>query len=290
LSSASPDVGCGAVSVEGDEELERVELGLLTEALLKRTGVDVRGHAHAKLRRRILGAALGEGVKTISGLQERVLHDRAAMERLIAQLPLAEPSLYRDPTFFVALRERVIPHLRSYPFARIWHAGCGTGEEVYALQVLLAEEGLLERCRVYATERCEAALGEARAGRLPLAVVEAAAEAYARAGGRSWLADHYSIDADGAAVFHAQLCKGVLFSEHALETDGSFNEFNLILCRNVIDCFGVELSAHVHRLLYRSLRRFGVLALGRTESLRGTPHEGDYEVIDADERLFRRRA
>jgi chemotaxis protein methyltransferase CheR len=270
-----------------DEELETIELQLLTEAVFRRYGLDFRNYAVASLRRRVRLAMIEEGAKTVSGLLERLLHDPPAMERLLLRLSINVTSMFRDPSFFLALRQKVIPHLRSHPFVRIWHAGCSTGEEVYSMAILLSEEGVYERCRIYATDMNEVALKRARDGIVSCDQMQEYSTNYLRAGGHGSLSDYYTANY-GHAIFRAGLRKNVVFSQHNLVTDGSFNEFNLILCRNVMIYFNDALQSRVHKLLYASLRRFGFLGLGRKESLRGTPHERDYEALDEAERLFRR--
>jgi chemotaxis protein methyltransferase CheR len=270
-----------------DEELETIELRLLTEAVFRRYGLDFRNYATASLRRRVHLAMHEEGVRTISALTDRLLHDPPAMERLLLRLSINVTAMFRDPGFFLSLRQKVVPHLRSYPFVRIWHAGCSTGEEVYSMAILLAEEGLYDRCRIYATDMNEVALSRARDGIVSLDAMQEYSTNYLRAGGHGSLSDYYTANY-GHAIFRQALRKNVIFSQHNLVTDGSFNEFNLILCRNVMIYFNSELQNRVHQLLYASLRRYGVLGLGRKESLRGTPHEVDYEVLDDGERIFRR--
>jgi chemotaxis protein methyltransferase CheR len=270
-----------------DEELETIELQLLTEAVFRRYGLDFRNYALASLRRRIALAMAEEGVATISALTDRLLHDPPAMERLLLRLSINVTSMFRDPGFFLALREKVIAHLRSYPFVRIWHAGCATGEEVYSMAILLAEEGLYDRCRIYATDFNEVALKRARDGIVALEHMQEYSTNYLLAGGHGTLSDYYTANY-GHAIFRQALRKNVVFSQHNLVTDGSFNEFNLILCRNVMIYFNETLQNRVHQLLYASLRRYGVLGLGRKEALRGTPHEHDYEMVDEGERIFRR--
>jgi chemotaxis protein methyltransferase CheR len=170
---------------------------------------------------------------------------------------------------------------------RIWHAGCSTGEEVYSMAILLQEEGLYDRCRIYATDMNEVALQRARDGIVSLDGMQEYSTNYLRAGGHGSLSDYYTANY-GHAIFRASLRKNVVFSQHNLATDGSFNEFNLILCRNVMIYFNDHLQNRVHNLLFASLRRYGVLGLGRKESMHGTPHELDYEVLDENERIFRR--
>jgi chemotaxis protein methyltransferase CheR len=270
-----------------DEELETIELALLTEAVFRRYGLDFRNYAVASLRRRVQLAMHEEGVVTISALTDRLLHDPPAMERLLLRLSINVTSMFRDPGFFLALRDRVVAHLRSYPFVRIWHAGCATGEEVYSMAILLQEEGIYDRCRIYATDFNEVALQRARDGIVALDTMQEHSTNYLRAGGHGSLSDYYTANY-GHAIFRQSLRKNVIFSQHNLVTDGSFNEFNLILCRNVMIYFNEHLQNRVHKLLWASLRRYGVLGLGKKETLRATPHQHDYEIIDESERIFRR--
>jgi chemotaxis protein methyltransferase CheR len=282
------DSGREAPTTEArDNELDGIELGLLTEAVFRRYGLDFRDYAIASLRRRVRLAMQEEGAATITALTSLILHDPPVMERLLLRLSINVTAMFRDPGFFASLRRNVIPHLGSYPFVRIWHAGCSTGEEVYSMAILLQEEGLYERCRIYATDMNEVALQKAREGIVSIESMQDYSTNYLRAGGHGSLSDYYTANY-GHAIFRQALRRNVVFSQHNLVTDGSFNEFNLILCRNVMIYFNEALQDRVHRLLYASLRRYGVLGLGRKESLRGTPHEGDYEPLDQDERLFRR--
>jgi chemotaxis protein methyltransferase CheR len=181
----------------------------------------------------------------------------------------------------------VVPLLQTYPFARIWHAGCSSGEEVYSLAILLKEEGIYDRCRIYATDISEAVLRGAKEGVFPLSAMKEYSENYQKAGGTTSFAEYYKARYDHA-IFDASLREGIVFAPHNLVTDGSFNEFNVILCRNVMIYFNKALHERVHGLLYQSLARFGVLGLGRKESLRFTPHESSYEVLDDAERLYRK--
>jgi chemotaxis protein methyltransferase CheR len=228
-----------------------------------------------------------EGLNTNSGLQERALHDVACMERLLATLTVHVTAMFRDPGFYRAFRQKVVPALETYPFVRIWHAGCSTGQEVYSLAILLSEEGLYDRCRIYATDLSETVLRTAREGVFPLGSMKEYTENYVRAGGKAAFSEYYTARYDHA-VFRPALRENVVFAPHNLVTDGSFNEFNVILCRNVMIYFNRELQNQVHDLLHRSLARLGVLGLGKKESLRFTPHEGDYQECDEPERLYRK--
>ncbi len=270
-------------------ELERIEIELLLEAIDRHYGFDFRGYALGSLRRRLWRSASAEGVRSISGLQEKVLHDPQAMERLLTGLSVNVTTMFRDPTFYVAFREHVVPLLRTYPFIRIWNAGCSTGEETHSLAILLQEEGLYERARIYATDFNSDVLTRARAGALPLDRMQEYTQNYQRAGGKREFSEYYSVE--GAfAKLDERLNEHVVFAQHNLASDRSFNEFNVILCRNVLIYFGRDLQCRVHQLFYDSLARFGVLGLGQKETLRFTDLEDRYEELDQREKIYRRIA
>lgn len=268
-------------------EIELVEVELLLEGVFRLYGYDFRQYSTASLKRRVRGLMEQEGVASVSLLQARILHDPACMERFLLALSINVTSMYRDPEFFLTFRNKAIPLLRTYPFIRIWHSGCSTGEEVYSMAILLHEEGLYDRCRIYATDLNETVLKNARAGIFPLAAAEEYAVAYKRAGGKRALSDYYTA-AYGSALFRSSLRDHIVFSQHNLATDGSFNEFNVILCRNVMIYFTKPLQDRVHNLLYDSLARFGVLGLGSKESLQFSPHEREYEALECGSKLYRR--
>ena len=268
-------------------ELERIEIELLLEAIDRHYGFDFRGYALGSLRRRLWRSVSEEGVASISGLQEKVLHDPEAMERLLSGLSVNVTTMFRDPSFYVAFREHVVPLLRTYPFIRIWNAGCSTGEETYSLAILLEEEGLYERSRIYATDFNADVLERARAGELPLDRMQEYTQNYQRAGGTRDFSVYYSVER-GFAKLGEQLSEHVVFAQHNLASDRSFNEFNVVLCRNVLIYFGRDLQRRVHQLFYDSLARFGVLGLGQKETLRFTDLEDRYEELDQREKLYRR--
>jgi chemotaxis protein methyltransferase CheR len=277
------------LSIDNDEEArERLEIDLLLEAIHRRYNYDFRGYALASLRRRLWHRVYGEGLETISGLQERLLHDPACLERLLRDLSINVTEMFRDPGFHRALRERVFPLLRTYPFIRIWNAGCSTGEEIYSLAIALLEEGLLDRTRIYATDINADALQRAQAGAFPLERMQRYTENYLRAGGGEAFSSYYAAEGDNAR-FDPALAEGVVFAQHNLVTDGSFNEFHLIVCRNVMIYFGSALQEEVLRLFGESMTRFGILALGRKESIRHSGGGERFEALDEAERIFRRR-
>jgi chemotaxis protein methyltransferase CheR len=268
-------------------DLEQIEIELLLEGIYRRYGFDFREYAPGSLRRRLRRRMDGEQVESISALQERVLHDPAVMERLLLDLSINVTAMFRDPGFFVSFRERVVPLLRTYPFARIWVAGCSTGEEVYSLAILLAEEELSDRVRVYATDINEVVLDQARLGVFPLDKMQEYTQNYIRAGGKKAFSEYYVARYDGAR-FARSLIDGVIFAQHNLASDAAFNEFQAILCRNVMIYFDRPLQEHVHRLFYESLATFGILALGQKETIKFSPHEASYEELDIAERLYRK--
>ena len=268
-------------------EIEDIEIRSLLEAVYQRYGYDFRDYAPASLKRRITKCVHDEHLQTISGLQERVLHDPAGMARFLNTLTIDVTAMFRDPGFYLAFRSRVGPLLRTYPFFRIWHAGCASGAEVYSMAILLQEEGLYDKARIYATDINEAVLKEARAGIFPLSAMKDYTENYLQAGGQRSFSEYYTARYDNA-IFRPALQKNVVWAQHNLATDASFNEFQVIVCRNVMIYFNKSLQERVHRLIYESLAIGGVLGLGSKESIKFTPHEGDYEVVDGREKLFRK--
>jgi chemotaxis protein methyltransferase CheR len=274
---------------ERHADLDRLEIELLLEAVYRYYGFDFRSYAYASIRRRIHKRMRAEGLKTVSALQERVLHDNAAMESLLLDLSINVSAMYRDPTFYQAFREKAVPLLRTYPFIRIWHAGCSTGEEVYSMAILLEEEGLYDRARIYATDINEVVIQKAKHGIYPLDKMQEYTQNYLRAGGKRAFSEYYTAKYDGA-LFTPALTRNVVFAQHNLVTDRSFSEFNVILCRNVMIYFDRNLQDRVHDLFFDSLAVFGLLCLGSKESLKFSKHEANYEALDAKEKIYRRVA
>jgi chemotaxis protein methyltransferase CheR len=279
--------GAADARAPAPEPLEDLEIRLLLEGLWCSYGYDFRDYALSSIRRRVRFFMSEEGLSTVSAVQDRVLHDTLALQRFLRSLSVNVTALFRDPSFYLALRETVVPVLRTYPAVRIWHAGCSSGEEVYSLAIVLQEEGLYDRCRLYATDMNDAVLAQAEKGELPLASMRENTPTYIEAGGKQGFARWYTAR-DGRAVLAPELRKNVVFAQHNLATDGSFNEFHLIVCRNVLIYFNRSLQDRVHRLLYESLIRFGFLGLGSKETVRFTPHEAHYQELP--ERLHRKVA
>jgi len=270
-----------------NEELERIEIDLLLSGLNNWCGYDYRNYAYNSIRRRIWHRIHAEGLSSISGLQEKVLHDSACLQRLLADFSINVTEMFRDPEFFLCFRERVVPLLRTYPSIRIWHAGCSTGEEVYSMAILLHEEGLLEKTKIYATDMNPDVLKAAKTGSYPLTPMRQYTQNYLKSGGMSAFSDYYRADQD-RVVFHEHLRRNMVFAQHNLVTDGSFNEFHVILCRNVLIYFNKVLKDKVLDLFHASLGMLGVLGLGDKESLAYTNRSECYESIAPGQKLYRK--
>jgi len=277
-----------ALRLEGTgTEVEEIELRLLLDGIRLCYGYDFREYALSPMRRAVMTAVAHENVRTVSGFQDRVLHDPSCMQRFLGVVGVNVTTMFRDPELVHALRDEVISLLRTYPSCRVWVAGCATGEEVYSLAVLLQEEGLLARSTIYATDLNEDMLAVARLGSYPLDRVRRYEESYQHSGGRGSLGDHYSI-AGRSARFNPLLQRSITWSRHNLVTDGSFNDFHLIVCANVLIYFRASLQERAHRLFYDSLIRGGFLALGKRESLLCCPDRDHYEQVRDGVNLFRK--
>jgi chemotaxis protein methyltransferase CheR len=268
-------------------DLEAIEVQLLLEAIFRRYGFDFRDYAYPSICRRIQNMTQAEGLQCVSQLQGKLLHDPACMERFLLQVTVHVTSMFRDPDFYLAFKKTVVPLLQDLSFIRIWHVGCSTGEEVYSMAILLSEENLYSRCRIYATDVNEHVVVKAKTGIFALEKLPEYNAHYCQIGGKGSLSDYYTARY-GHAMFDRSLRENLVFSQHNLVTDASFNEFHVILCRNVLIYFNNSLCGRVHRLLHESLVPWGILGLGDKESLKFTPYESSYEALDSDERIYRR--
>ncbi len=259
----------------------------MLEAVYRQYGYDFREYAFASLRRRVWRRVHEERLASITALTDRLLHDPACMGRLFSDLSISVTAMFRDPSFYVSFAEHVVPQLQTYPFTRIWVAGCSTGEEVYSLAILLAENHLYDRTRIYATDINQLAVDQARQGVYPLDRMQEYTENYIKAGGKRSFSEYYVAAYDGA-LFDARLSENVVWAQHNLAQDRSFNEFQAILCRNVLIYFDKALQNRVQGLFYESLARFGTLCLGKKESMRFSAYEDSYEVVDPEAKIYRR--
>lgn len=268
-------------------ELEDIEIGLLLDGVYRAHGYDFRDYSRASIKRRIIELMRNEKIETVSAFQNKLLHDAACLDRFVLGLSVHATAMFRDPTFYSTFRRKAVPLLKTYPTVQIWIAGCSTGEEVYSLAILLQEEKLYDKCRIYATDISQVVLRKARDGIFPLSAMREYTNNYHQAGGTHEFSDYYTAQYN-SVIFHSGLRNNVVFSEHNLATDGSFNEFQVILCRNVMIYFNKDLQARVHNLFYDSLSMFGVFGLGNKESLKFTPRAAFYQHINDNDKLYRK--
>jgi chemotaxis protein methyltransferase CheR len=265
-----------------------IEVNLLIEAIYQKYRYDFRGYAMASLKRRLRSATGRFGCQTLSQLQDKMLHDPAVFPELLDFLTVQVSDLFRDPSYFKSLREKVVPMLRTYPSLRIWVAGCSTGEEAYSLAILLSEEGVLDRSLIYATDISAQALHAAQAGVYQIDRIAGFSENHRRSGGRSSLSDYYTA-AFNRAVFDKALKHHIVFADHSLATDSVFAEVQLVSCRNVLIYFNRRLQDRAVQLFYESLCRKGFLGIGTRESLRFSAHADEFVEIVHEDRIFRKR-
>jgi len=268
--------------------VEDLEIQLLLEALFQRYHYDFRHYARASIKRRLLQAKQQMSFTTISAMQDALLHDPAILPRMLDYLTVQVSEMFRDPAYFKALREKVLPHLRTYPSLKVWIAGCSNGEELYSLSILFREEGLAERTLFYATDINPAALRAAEAGVYPLDQIRKFTESHQKSGAKTSLSDYYTADY-GRAVFDKSLRSRTVFSDHSLVTDAVFAEMHLISCRNVLIYFDRELQDRALGLFKDSLARQGFLGLGSKESLRFSNHAAAFADFVPGEKIYQRR-
>ena len=270
-----------------DEPFRDGEVEAFLVEVFRLSGMDFGAYAARSVRRRIRHLMLQDGAATLAELGVRVLVDARSASAFAQRLCVNVTSMFRDPTFFLAVRQKVVPILRPLPLIRVWHVGCSSGEEVYSMAILLREEALYARSRLYATDVDEAALARAATGVYPLEVMREYTQNYQRSDGACSFSEYYSVSPRGAA-FDPALRKNVLFSRHNLATDESFHSFQLVLCRNVLMYFERPLQERALAVIWRSLAPNGLLGLGQRETVPGEPWAGRYEELDAANKLYRR--
>jgi chemotaxis protein methyltransferase CheR len=272
---------------EAGTELESLEISLLLEGIYRLYGYDYRNYNSPSIRRRILHRMHAEHLNTISELQNKVLHDHKYLKRLLSDLVIPVTEMFRDPEMFAVFRSEVLPWLRTLPSIRIWHAGCATGQEAYSTAILLHEEGLYDKARIYATDIHEEALAAAVSATYHLKNMQLYTRNYQRAGGNNAFSQYYQADNEHA-IFHDFLKKNIIFAEHNLVTDGSFNEFHVIFCRNVMIYFNNDLQQRVYQLIYNSLSMDGILALGQNESVAFSEQLASYSPVHPAIKMYKK--
>jgi chemotaxis protein methyltransferase CheR len=270
-----------------DAEGEAIEQRLVLEAIFQKYGYDLRNYAPESITRRLRACLARTGLSHLGELQHRVLESAEFFSNVIDELTVQVSEMFRDPAFYRAFRERVLPVLRTYPEIKIWHAGCASGEEAYTSAILLMEEQLLERAQIYATDLSARAIERAREGVYSSNQSALFSENYTRAGGKRRFEDHCS-SAYGKFTISEPLRQSVVFFQHDLVTDYALGEMQVIFCRNVLIYFGAELRARVLAMFEKSLCRGGFLCLGANESLPAAFSNG-FAEISANDRIFQRR-
>ena len=267
--------------------LEDIEIEVLLQGIRTRYGYDFTNYSHASLKRRLLYAAQKQKTARLTELLDRLFHDECAFGDFLSVMSIPVTQMFRDPSFYAALREKVIPLLRTFPYIKIWHAGCATGEEVYSMAILLHEENFLSRARLYATDFNKRALHTAQTGIYHAKTIPAFAANYIAAGGKAEFSDYYS-EGYERAKFKDYLKENVTFSYHNLVNDGHFGEMNLIFCRNVLIYFDRTLQNRVLSVFAESLRHGGFLCLGNKETLNFTDVMHLFEPVDAKHKIYRK--
>lgn len=268
-------------------ENENIEIQLILEAIYLKYGFDFRSYSRAHVKRRILHRLAIAGINTLSEMQVKILRDQAFFESCLHDLSINVTEMFRDPSFYRALRKEVIPVLKTYPFTKIWHAGCSTGEEVYSMAILLKEEGLYDRSQIYATDFNEEVLKKAKQAKYSIDSIREYTSNYQKAGGMHSFADYYTAKNE-STIMDPGLAKNVIFSTHNLVTDGVFGEMNMVVCRNVLIYFNKELQNRALGLFNDSLCRNGFLCLGSKESLRFSKHKDDFKTITKNEKIYQK--
>ncbi|HEY4650992.1 MAG TPA: protein-glutamate O-methyltransferase CheR [Pontibacter sp.] len=250
-------------------------------------GYDFKGYARASIYRRIKRFMGQQQLNTLPELSAALFADSFFFETFLQEVTVNVTEMFRDPSFFLSLRQHVLPILSTYPFIKIWDAGCSTGEELFSLAILLKEEGLLDRTKIYATDINQKVLRQAKEGIFPAANMPAYTTAYYAAGGKQEFSGYYRSNY-GSAKFDTSLVKNVVFYPHNLATDSSFNEFHLIVCRNVLIYFNRELQERVLTLFDESLVSLGYLGLGKKETLAMSGVSSNYNAVDKSNRIYRK--
>lgn len=262
-----------------------IEIKLLLEAIYLKYGHDFRNYSPAHLKRRILHRLMLSNINSISEMQYKVLHEPEFMQEILTDFSINVTEMFRDPLFYKTMRREVLPVLKTYPYIKIWHAGCSTGEEVYSMAILLEEEGLLDKSLIYATDYNETVLKVAKKAEYTNENLKTYQKNYEKSGGRRKLADYYT-ENNAMIKFDPRFRKRIVFSEHNLVTDKAFAEVHMIICRNVLIYFTRELQNRVIKLFHDSLMKGGVLGIGSKESVDFSRYGKAFEYINKNQKIY----
>ena len=285
----STAVALSPVWMMGVSEIENIEVDLFLEAVYRRYGYDFRDYARASIDRRVHRLLTISGAETISDMIVRVMHEDDFISEIVSIFSITVTEMFRDAAFYKGLREKVVPFLKTYPYIKIWHAGCASGEEAYSLAILLKEEGLYDRATIFATDINDTALTQAKSGVYSIEDIRKSTENYQKSGGRKSLSDYYHAEYD-AVIMSRELKKNITFANHNLVIDGVFSEIHLVLCRNVVIYFNKVLQERVYRLFEESLVYGGFLCLGMKESLDFSGVRAQFMDIDSGLRIFTKKS
>ncbi len=267
-----------------------IEVELFITALFTKYGYDFRNYSKAHMKRRILNrVSLTPDISNISELIHKILYDESFFKTIISDFSINVTEMFRDPDFYKAIRETVVPYLKTYPFIKIWHAGCSTGEEVYSMAILLMEEGLYDRTQIYATDFNDTVLEEAKEGIYSIDRIKEYTQNYQKSNGKESFSDYYTAKYN-LVKFNENLKKRIVFSNHNLVTDGTFGEMNLIICRNVLIYFDRDLQNRVFKLFKESLVHGGILGIGSKESLSFSEVKNDFVSLVEKEKIYKKKS
>lgn len=269
-------------------ENNRLEIDLLLEGIYRKYGYDFRNYTNAHIKRRLEHRLKMSGCKNYMEMLHKLIHNETFFNEILLDLSINVSEMFRDPGFYKATRENVIPYLKTYPFIKVWHAGCSAGQEVYSMVIMLEEENLIQKSQIYATDFNELILAKAREGIYPIDLVKKYTRNYQQAGGKRSFGEYYTADYHSALI-RQSLKDRVLFTYHNLVTDGVFGEMNIIFCRNVLIYFDQELQNKVLKLFYDSLIPGGYLCLGSKESLKFSDCSHLFEPVILNQRIFRKK-
>jgi len=269
-------------------DVEDIEVQLFIEAIYLKYGYDFRNYSRAHMKRRITNRMRLSSFESVSHMQYAILRDEKLFSDILPDFSINVTEMFRDPEFFSEIRAQVVPLLKTYPKLKIWHAGCSSGEEVYSMAILLKEEGLLDRCQIYATDFNEHILKVAQEGIYPLEVAKDYTSNYIAASGKEAFSDYYTAKYN-SIMLDKSLKDNIVFAEHNLVTDGVFGEMHLIMCRNVLIYFDRILQKRIFKLFDDSLRSGGFLCLGTKESLNNSQQIERFETLNFDYRIYRKK-
>ena len=270
-------------------DIEAIEIDLFLEAIYRRYGYDFRDYARASINRRVRHMRDKSESSTIADMTAKLIHDEVLFSQLALEFSITVTEMFRDPQFYLSLRNKVIPFLRTFPYIKIWHAGCASGEEVYSLAILLEEEGLYDRATIFATDYNDTALSSASSGVYPIDKIKEYTANYIAAGGGASFSDYYHADYD-SVIMNGNLKRNITFANHNLAVDNVFSEMHLILCRNVVIYFNKTLQERAYKLFEGSLVFDGFLCLGNKESIDFSGVRDSFIDVDSSMRVFQKKS